>query len=122
MQKIIMYLERDSGSGGFCAEWVYWLNRLSFSDKMGFKHCINWTDSQFYKESELENNNIFEYFFEQPANISVEDAVESQNVIFDYNTIDYGYYDFLPRAEMMIILLLIRILLVLPKFRKSILD
>lgn len=93
-KKIIMYLERDSGSGGFCAEWVYWLNRLSFSDKMGFKHCINWTDSQFYKESELENNNIFEYFFEQPANISVEDAVESQNVIFDYNTIDYGYYDF----------------------------
>ena len=90
---IIMYLERDSGSGGFCAEWVYWLNRVSFSDKMGFKHCINWIDSQFYKEEELENGNIFEYFFEQPADISVEETLKSQNVIFDYNSIDYGYYD-----------------------------
>lgn len=93
-KKVIMFLERDSGSSGFCAEWVYWLNRFSFSDKMGFVHCVNWTNSQFYKESELENNNIFEYFFKQPGNISVEDALKSKNVIFDYNTTDYGYYDF----------------------------
>lgn len=93
-QTIIMYLKRDSGSGGFCAEWVYWLNRLSFSDKMGFKHCIDWYASQFFKEEEIENQNIFEYFFEQPSGIAVEEALKSQNVIFDYNTIDYGYYDF----------------------------
>lgn len=92
-KKIIMLLERDSGSSGFCAEWVYWLNRFTFSDKMGFSHCVNWTSSQFYKEKELENDNIFEYFFEQPAGITVEDALKSQNVIFDYNSVDYGYYD-----------------------------
>lgn len=93
--KIIMLLECDSGSGGFCAQWVYFLNRLSFSDSMGFSHSINWYGSQFYKEKSLvyNKNNIFEYFFDQPSNISVKEAKESQNVILDNNTVDYGYYD-----------------------------
>lgn len=92
--KVIMLLENDSGHGGFCALWIYFLNRLSFSDRMGFYHVINWYHSDFYQEHEeyKGTNNIFEYYFEQPAGISVTDAKESDSVIFDYNCDDYDFY------------------------------
>lgn len=93
--RLILYLERDSGSGGFCAEWIYWLNRLAFADGIGASFCINWTSSQFYKEKEnvSNTNNIFEYYFQQPGRIKVKEALKSKNVIFDANIADYGYYD-----------------------------
>lgn len=91
--KTILLTERDSGSGGFCAEWIYWLNRLYFSDQMGFLHCFNWIDSQFFVEKSIENKNIFEYYFEQPYGLTVQDVKKSKNVIIDKNSIDYGYYD-----------------------------
>lgn len=93
--QIIVYLERDSGAGGFCAEWIYWLNRLAFADRIGASFCINWTSSQFYKENGKvkSTDNIFEYYFKQPSAIQVKDALKSQNVIIDANIIDYGYYD-----------------------------
>lgn len=91
--RIILLSERDSGSGGFCAEWMYWLNRLYFSDQMGFLHCFNWTSSQFFVEDSIQNKNIFEHYFEQPCRLTVEDVKQSKHIIIDKNSIDYGYYD-----------------------------
>lgn len=93
--KIIVWTEHDSNSGGFCAQWVFFLNRLSFSDKYKFYHFINWFDSQFYKEKKeiMDTDNIFEYFFEQPQKLSIEEVKKSYNVIIDNNSIDYGFYD-----------------------------
>lgn len=91
--KIILLTERDSGSGGFCAEWMYWLNRLYFSEQMGFQHCFNWTGSQFFVEDTMQNENIFEHYFLQPYGLDVEEVKQSEHVIIDKNSIDYGYYD-----------------------------
>lgn len=91
--RIILLTERDSGSGGFCAEWMYWLNRLHFSEQMGFSHCFNWMSSQFFVEDSMQNKNIFEYYFAQPYGLNVEEVKQSQHVIIDKNSIDYGYYD-----------------------------
>ena len=91
--RTILLTERDSGSGGFCAEWVYWLNRLYFSDQMGISHCFNWIGSQFFVEESIKNKNIFEYYFKQPYGLVVEDVKQSKNVIIDKNSTDYGYYD-----------------------------
>ncbi|WP_146153786.1 O-fucosyltransferase family protein [Enterocloster lavalensis] len=91
--RVILLTERNSGSGGFCAEWIYWLNRLNFSDQMGFLHCFNWTNSQFFVEKSMKNKNIFEHYFEQPYGLEVKDVKQSKHVIIDKNSIDYGYYD-----------------------------
>ena len=91
--RVIVLTERDSGSGGFCAEWIYWLNRLCFSEQMGFLHCISWINSQFFVENTMQNVNIFEHYFVQPYGLDVEDVKQSKYVILDKNSIDYGYYD-----------------------------
>ena len=91
--KIIMLLENQSHHGGFCALWVYFLNRLSFSDKMGFYHVIDWNESEFYQEDHPVNGatSIFEYYFEQPCGISLKDAHKSSCVVYDWNNPEFGY-------------------------------
>lgn len=93
--KVIMLLENQSHHAGFCALWVYFLNRLSFSDKKGFYHVIDWNESEFYQEDHPINGStsIFEYYFEQPCGISIEDARKSNFVIYDWNNPEFGYND-----------------------------
>ncbi len=94
--KIIMYLRNQSYHAGFCALWVYFLNRLSFSDKMGFVHYIDWDQSDFYQEPNGIHGatSIFEYYFEQPCGISKKEVMNSKCVVYDYNCEEYGFYDF----------------------------
>lgn len=95
--KIILYLANDLGYGGFCALWIYYLNRLSFAERMGMTMCINTFHSNAYQEREPyrgTRNNVFEYYFLQPGGISVDDALESNAVIYDWNNVDYGFEDF----------------------------
>ena len=93
--KVIMLLENQSHHAGFCAIWVYILNRLSFSDKMGFYHVIDWEESEFYQEDHPihGSTSIFEYYFEQPSGISLADARKSNFVVYDWNSPEYGYND-----------------------------
>lgn len=93
--KVIMLLENQSHHAGFCALWVYFLNRLSFSDKKGFYHVIDWNESEFYQEDHPihGSNSIFEYYFEQPCGISLEDARKSNFVVYDWNNPEFGYND-----------------------------
>lgn len=94
--KIIMYLENQGGHAGFCSLWIYFLNRLSFSDRMGFKHVINCSQSDFYQENHLVDgtNNVFEYYFQQPSSIEVKDVFKSKNVVIDYNSESLGFNDY----------------------------
>lgn len=93
--KVIMLLENQSHHAGFCAVWVYILNRLSFSDKMGFNYVIDWEESEFYQEDHpiCGSTSIFEYYFEQPSGITLEDARRSRFVIYDWNSPEFGYND-----------------------------
>ena len=93
--KVIMLMNNRLGHGGFCGLWIYYLNRLAFSDKMGFYHVMNCVQSDFYQEDHPINGtrNVFEYYFQQPCGISLKSAWKSQMVVFDYNCDDYGYND-----------------------------
>lgn len=93
--KVIMLLENQSHHAGFCSTWVYFLNRLSFSDKMGFYHVIDWEESEFYQEAHPihGSTSIFEYYFEQPSGITLEAARKSNFVIYDWNSPELGYND-----------------------------
>lgn len=93
--RVIMLLENQSHHGGFCALWVYFLNRLSFSDKMGFYHVIDWNESEFYQEEHPVNGStsIFGYYFQQPSGISLAEAKRSKSVVYDWNNPEFGYDD-----------------------------
>lgn len=93
--KIIMLLENQSQYGGFCAIWIYFLNRLTFSDKMGFYHVINWNQSEYYQEKHPVNgaSSIFEYYFQQPCGIKLKEARKSSCVVFDWNNPEFGFED-----------------------------
>ena len=93
--KVIMLMNNRAGHGGFCGLWIYYLNRLAFSDKMGFYHVFNCVQSEFYQEDHPMHgtHNVFEYYFQQPCGISLKSAWKSKSVIFDWNSADYGYYD-----------------------------
>lgn len=93
--KVVMLLENQSQYGGFCAIWIYFLNRLTFSDKMGFYHVINWNQSEYYQEKHPVNGatSIYEYYFQQPSGISLKEAKQSCCVVYDWNNPEYGFND-----------------------------
>ncbi len=88
--KIIYYIkdnDQNVDNLGFFAMYRRWLEYLYFADICGYVPVIC-TDSQFaYKEREAVHGttNPFEYYFEQPAAISVKDAKRSNKVVLsDY--------------------------------------
>ncbi len=91
--RIIGYYALDSGSGGFCAIWLYCLNRLAFAEKLGIPLTINWYASKIYQEPVpyYGTTNIFEYYFMQPSGISLKETLNSQNVYFDYDSEFLGF-------------------------------
>ncbi len=93
--KVIMLMNNRLGHGGFCGMWIYYLNRLAFSDKMGFFHVFNCDQSDFYREEHPVHGtkNVFEYYFQQPCGISLKSARKSQMVVLDWNNPEYGYLD-----------------------------
>lgn len=93
--KVVFLMNNRAGHGGFCGLWIYYLNRLAFSDKMGFYHVMNCVQSDFYQEDHPIHGtrNVFEYYFQQPCGISLKSALQSKNVVFDWNNDDYGFND-----------------------------
>ena len=93
--RIVGYHALNSSSGGFCAIWIYCLNRLAFAERMGIPLAINWYASKIYQEPTpyRGTSNLFEYYFQQPYGLSVEEALNSQNVFFDYNSEFLGFDD-----------------------------
>ena len=89
--KIIYYIkdnDQNVDNLGFFAMYRRWLEYLYFADICGYVPVIC-TDSQFaYKEREAVHGttNPFEYYFEQPAAISVKDAKRSNKVVLSADT------------------------------------
>lgn len=94
--KIIMLMKHDASYAGIGAIWVYYLNRLAFSDKMGFYHVFECTKNMYYQEQHPVHGitNVFEYYFQQPSKISIKEAYKSNCVVMDWNNPEYGYNDF----------------------------
>ncbi len=94
--KIIMLMKHDASYAGIGAIWVYYLNRLAFSDRMGFHHVFECTKNMYYQEEHPVHGitNVFEYYFQQPSKISLKDAYKSNCVVMDWNNPEYGYNDF----------------------------
>lgn len=100
----IIYYIRYVSSCGFFALWRFTLASLDFSDEMGFTPVIDWEGQQLYSEDGPVNGtmNPYEYYFEQPASVSVESAKKSRHVVFSENSRhktrnhicpDYDLYD-----------------------------
>lgn len=83
----IIYFIKDNGRNvkniGFFAMYRRWLEYLYFADICGYEPVIC-ADSQFaYRERQAihDTKNTFEYYFKQPAQISVTEAKNSSRVV-----------------------------------------
>lgn len=67
---------------GFCSAIRDSLYYLLFADSMGFVPYIHYTDNIPYHENHSVNghNNVFEYYFKQPAGITIKELNESCKV------------------------------------------
>lgn len=81
--KIIYYIEEDNENFGFFAMYRAWLEYLYFADVCGYIPVVCAGENFLYKEKALIHGtgNPFEYYFEQPAAISVYNAKKSSKVI-----------------------------------------
>lgn len=81
--KIIYYI-RISAKSGFCVLYKNVLELIYFADRLGFIPVVEFTKDILYSEEELflNTNNAFEYYFRQPDEVSLETALQSENVIF----------------------------------------
>ena len=81
--RIIYYIEEDSADLGFFAMYRCWLEYLYFADVCGYTPVISAGNHFTYKEEIKVNGtaNAFEYYFVQPAEVSLREVKISRNVI-----------------------------------------
>ena len=81
--KIVYYIEEDNKSLGFFAMYRSWLEYLYFADVCGYIPVIFAGRHFAYREEKKINgtNNPFEYYYMQPATISLKEAKISAKVI-----------------------------------------
>ncbi|MCR4745364.1 MAG: hypothetical protein K5894_09080 [Lachnospiraceae bacterium] len=81
--KNIYYIEIGDASDGFFAEHGKLQKFLVFADRFGLTPVVRYTEKYIYSENEPVNGseNPFEYFYLQPAGISVKDALKSRNIL-----------------------------------------
>ncbi len=85
--KIFYVIQRKIG-GGLFSNLLYVLNHLVISEKFNFVPVIDMENFEgFYNEKYKVNKtfNSWEYYFEQPANYSLEEVYKSRNVIITSN-------------------------------------
>lgn len=81
--KNIYVIECGNAIDGFFAIYREMLDFLYFADRYHFAPVVTFSQDMRYAEQKPVNGswNPFEYFFEQPCGISVEEAMKSYNVI-----------------------------------------
>lgn len=82
--KIVYLIEEDNENLGFFAMYRRWIEYLYFAHICGYVPVINAGEHFAYRSvgGKKRTNNAFEYYFEQPAGISIEEAYKSNRVIF----------------------------------------
>ncbi|HKM01641.1 MAG TPA: hypothetical protein VJ083_06270 [Sedimentibacter sp.] len=80
--KNIYFIEFGDSCDGFFAEYRKVLDYLYYADRFSFIPVIKFTEDFIYSEKHPINgsDNPFEYYFEQPSGITVEEANHSYNV------------------------------------------
>ncbi len=78
----IYFLEMGDKGDGFFAEYCKALKYLHYADRFNMIPVISFTQDFMYAEDHPVNgsDNPFEYYFEEPCGISVEEAMQSRNV------------------------------------------
>lgn len=81
--KVIYFIEEDNGSLGFFAMYRAWLEYIYFADICGYTPVVCGGKHFLYKEEKqiCSTDNPFEYYFEQPTTVKVQEAQKSRNVI-----------------------------------------
>lgn len=80
--KNIYFIEFGDKNDGFFAAYRKLLNLLYYADYFQLAPVVRWTEDFLYAETVAVNDtwNPFEYYFEQPQNISLEDLRQSKKV------------------------------------------
>lgn len=83
LEKTIYYIEEDNESLGFFAMYRCWLEYLYFADICGYTPVICAGNHFAYREEQAINKttNPFEYYFLQPAAVSLKEVKISNKVI-----------------------------------------
>lgn len=81
--KTIYYINETSADFGFFATYRYWLEYLYFADICGYTPVIDVGTEFAYCDKNVMKSikNPFEYYYQQPASINVQEARHSNRVI-----------------------------------------
>ena len=92
-------IRRQAPGGGFFSNWIWVVAHLCYADKRGYIPVV---DQMNYETEYTENKpingttNVWEYYFNQPNDASLEDVYESSNYILS----DFAIHsDELPYSE-----------------------
>jgi hypothetical protein len=79
---------------GFFAQYFHTLFVLFVADKFNLKPVIKFNDENLYSVGELNGiSNVWEYYFMQPSEITVNDAYKSKNVFLS----DESHFNFMEK-------------------------
>lgn len=82
-KNINIYVIKEGHPSGLFGLWSVTMQKLNFAERYGLVPVIEWTKSTLFYDKEMnETRNVYEYYFKNPSNISLEDAKHSYNVAF----------------------------------------
>lgn len=84
--KIIYYINENNEKLGFFATYRHIIEFLYFADICGYTPVVNiGKNCAYYEDTILRTNNVFEYYFEQPSDITINEVGHSNKVITSDN-------------------------------------
>lgn len=88
--KIIYYIEHEDKRAGFGAILFKTLGAINFADQLGMIPVVRWGKLAYYDSAMDEvTTNVFEYYFHQPTDVTVDDVSKANNVVTNQSRNDY---------------------------------
>lgn len=80
--KLLYYIECEDEKSGFCAIYRNTLAAFNFAEQFGGVPVIRWGRMAYHEPSmDAVTSNIFEYYFQQPAGITLDEVSKASNVV-----------------------------------------
>lgn len=89
-RKIIYYIEHEDKRAGFGAILFKTLGAINFADQLGMIPVVRWGKLAYY-DSDMDKvtTNVFEYYYQQPTDVTVDDVFKANNVVTNQSRNDY---------------------------------
>lgn len=93
-ENITIYIvRRKSKDAGLFSYFITTLGGIAYAEEHGMVPVVDFQNypNQYILQKEIGKKNMWEFYFQQPGGISLEDALKSKNVVLGNGNVNYSF-------------------------------